>query len=243
MAQTPQPAPQPASFKKGQLTLWFSVAFVALVIWQLPTVMVIFFGLLPTIVSGIIDRTPKKHAAFCVGGINLCGVFPYMMEMWTGDNSMDGAMRILTDVFSLVIMYGAAAFGWMIYQSLPPIVATFLTVIAQSRVSSLRSTQRQLIEEWGDDVATPQEVLDMRDQFGEEAAPEPAPTPEPVSSGGTDTAALLDGIDNLLAGTAGPPDLPTTPQAPPPQEPEAPQAPPADTPANGTPPTTTPKTA
>jgi len=160
--------------------------------------------MLPTIVSAIIDRTPKRNATFCVGGINLCGVFPYMMELWLGDNSMDGAMRMLTDVFALLVMYGAASFGWMIFQSLPPVVATFVTVLAQSRVASLRSTQRQLIEEWGDDVGTPQEVLDMRDQFGEEAleaAEKAADGAAPVSTGNSDTDALLDGIDNLLGGT------------------------------------------
>ena len=204
MAKQAQPAPQKGSFKQGQLTLWLSVGFVGLVIMSLPTVMLIFFGMLPTIVSAIIDRTPKRNATFCVGGINLCGVFPYMMELWVGDNSMEGAMRILTDVFSLLVMYGAAAFGWMIFQSLPPVVATFVTVLAQSRVASLRSTQRQLIDEWGKDVGTPQEVLDMRDQFGEEAlaaANEAVDAAAAASTGNPDTDALLDGIDNLLGGT------------------------------------------
>lgn len=224
MAKKP-PAQQPKqSFKQGQLTLWSSAAFVALVIWQLPTVMIMFFGLLPSIVSAIIDRTPKKNAAVCVGGINLCGVFPYIMDLWTGTNTMDGAMLMLTDVFSLVVMYGAAAFGWMLYQSVPPVIAAFVTVLAQSRVSSLRSTQRKLIEEWGEDVATPQEVLDMREQFGDELETIETATEEKAPSGDTDTEALLDGIDNLLAGGGAPP---TSPAAPPQGEP----------PANGTPPT------
>ncbi|MBT4932208.1 MAG: hypothetical protein HOL66_15980 [Rhodospirillaceae bacterium] len=216
MANKPQPAPQKGNFKQGQLTLWLSVGFVVLVIMSLPTVMIIFFGLLPTIVSAIIDRTPKKNATFCIGSINLCGVFPYMMDLWLGDNTMEGAMRILTDVFSLIVMYGAAAFGWMIFQSLPPVVATFVTVIAQSRVSSLRSTQRQLIDEWGDDVGTPQEVLDMRDQLGEEAIEAAAnadPNAAPASTGNADTDALLDGIDSLLGGNGKPSSAP--PSSPP----------------------------
>jgi len=206
MAKNARAPKQAGSFRKNQMTLWLSVGFVVMVIMSLPTVMVILFGLLPSFVAFIIDRTPKKNATFCVGGINLCGVLPYIIDLWTGDNSMDGAIRILTDVFSLVVMYGAAAFGWMIYQSLPPIVATFITVLAQSRVSSLRSVQRKLIEEWGDDVATPQEVLDMRDQFGEEAITEAdsEPTPAPASAG-PDTEKLLDGIDNLLSGGGAPP--------------------------------------
>lgn len=235
MAKSPAPA-QKQSFKHGQMTLWSSVAFFALVIWQLPTVMVLFFGMLPAIVAAIIDRTPKKNGAFCVGGINFCGVFPYIMELWTGDNTIDGAMMMLTDVFSLVVMYGAAAFGWMLYQSVPPVIATFVTVLAQSRVASLRSTQRKLIEEWGEDVATPQEVLDMREQFGEEAlsaAGEEQAAPE--TTGSVDTDALLDGIDNLLAGGTPPPLA--TPAEPPKAQPTAPPA------ASVTPPATPPKPA
>jgi hypothetical protein len=206
MAKQAQPPKPKGSFKQGQLTLWLSAGFVILIIMSLPSVLLIFFGMLPTIVSAIIDRTPKRNATFCVGGINLCGVFPYMMELWVGDNTMDGAMRILTDVFSLIVMYGAAAFGWMIFQSLPPVVSTFVTVIAQSRVASLRSSQRQLIEEWGEDVGTPQEVLDMRDQFGD-AAVEGETGSEPVSTGNPKTDALLDGIDDLL-GAKGEPTKP-----------------------------------
>jgi len=161
MAAPPPKAPVKGGFKKNQMTLWLSVAFVVIVLMSLPTVMIIIFGLLPSFVAYIIDRKKGKHAAFCVGGINLCGVFPYMLQLWTGENSIDEAVNILTDVFALVVMYGAAAFGWMIYQSLPPIITTFMTVIAQHRVATLRASQRDLVEEWGNDVSMPQEILDM----------------------------------------------------------------------------------
>ena len=197
MAEQTQPAPKRGGFKQGQLTLWLSVGFVVLVIISLPTVMIIFFGLLPTIVSAFIDKTTKKNASFCVGGINLCGVFPYMMDLWLGDNTMNGAMNILTDVFSLIVMYGAAAFGWMIFQSLTPVVATFVTVIAQSRASRLRSAQRQLIDEWGEDVGTPQEVLEMSDQPDDEfiKATKNADLNAAQESTGN---AQLNGVDSLL---------------------------------------------
>ena len=62
-------------------------------------------------------------------------------------------MEVLTDVFSLLLMYGAAGFGWMIFIAIPPVVGAFLTVMAQRRVSQLRRDQKELIEEWGEDVA------------------------------------------------------------------------------------------
>ena len=195
-------APKQAGvFKRNQLTLCLSVVFIVMIIMSLPTVMVIVFALLPTFVAFIVDRTPEKNAVFCVGSLNLCGVLPYLIDLWTGDNSMDGAILILTDVFSLVVMYGAAAFGWMIFQSLPPIVATFITVLAQSRLSSLRSAQRKLIEEWGSVVAKPQEVLGMLDRFNEEPAREIEAQPSPP---GSESEKHLDNINDRLPDGSSP---------------------------------------
>ena len=200
-SQTPQ---QAGILRRNQLTLCLSVGFIIMVIMSLPTVMVIVFALLPTFVAFIVDRTPGKNAVFCVGSLNLCGVLPYLFDLWTGDNSMDAAILILTDVFSLVVMYGAAAFGWMIFQSLPPIIATFITVLAQSRISSLRSAQRKLIEEWGSTVVTPQEVSNMPDRFSEEPAKEVQAHP---AASGSETENLLDGIKDVSSDGG----TPTTP--------------------------------
>ena len=181
MVKNSQAAKKSRLFKQNQLTLFLAVGFVILVILSLPTVMVIVFALLPTFVAFIVDRTPEKNAVFCVGSLNMCGVLPYLIDLWTGHNSMDAAIIILTDVFSLLVIYGASAFGWMIFQSLPPIVATFIIILAQSRISSLRSAQSKIVEEWGSDVAMPQEVLDMPDQFSEEPTNEVEAQPAPAS--------------------------------------------------------------
>ena len=189
-------------FKSNQLTLWLSIAFVTLIILSLPSIIILFFGMLPTIVAFIIDRSKQRNASFCVGGINFCGVFPYLMDLWTGANTMDMSVRVLTDVFSLVIMYGAAGFGWMIYLTLPPVIAAFLSVMAQHRVSTLRATQRQLIEEWGDDVSTTQEVLDMREEIA-------AGDGSVLETEELDAEGFLEGIDSILGDSEEPP-LPTT---------------------------------
>ncbi|MHA1597425.1 MAG: acyl-CoA synthetase [Alphaproteobacteria bacterium] len=178
----PQQAPAAATLKRRQTTLWLSVAFVGIIVMSLPTVLIIIFGLLPTFVAWVIDRTKGKPAAFCVGGINMCGVFPYLLQLWMGDNTMDAAITIMTDVFALAVMYGAAGFGWMIYQSLPTVVTTFLTAIAQHRVSTLRAEQRDLVEEWGKDVSTPQEILDLDDTIELSEDAEQTATTEPEAN-------------------------------------------------------------
>ena len=136
--------------------LWTAVILVLVSMVALPLVMLILVGMLPTLVAYVIDRTPQKNAAFCVGGMNLIGVFPYVIDLWD-DISFSLAINILTDVFAWAVMYGAAGFGWMLYSSLPPVIANILTAISQRRIAQLRSKQRRLIEEWGEDIAADSE--------------------------------------------------------------------------------------
>ena len=131
---------------------WSFIALLILVAVSLPTVFLLFFGMLPATVAYMID--PSKHKAFaiCVGAMNFAGVFPYLLDLWTGIHSIDTVFGVLTDVFALVIMYSAAACGWMLFLAVPPVVGILLNWTAQRRIAALRARQKRIIGEWGKDV-------------------------------------------------------------------------------------------
>ena len=141
---------------------------------SLPTVILVCLGMLPTLVAWVIDRSDGKHATFCVCGLNFSGLFPFLMDVWFINHSTDTAIRILTDVFNLVIIYGSAGFGWLLYIAVPPVITTFLSVVAQSRLKLLKTTQSNIIEEWGEKVAST-----IESKEGEETAPPPDAGPGP----------------------------------------------------------------
>lgn len=132
--------------------VWGLFILVLLLMAALPTVLIVAFGMLPGMVAFIVDRTEERSATFCVGGLNLCGVFPYLLELWTEDHSLEMASSMLTDVFVLAVMYGGAGMGWMLYLSLPPVIASFIQVMAERRLQQLRKTQSDILEEWGEEV-------------------------------------------------------------------------------------------
>lgn len=136
----------------GTLILW-AIAFVAVLFAFTGTVILMLVGMAPTLVAYIIDRTPKKYAAFCVGGINFTGVFPSVLKLWDRSPDIKTAISIAFHPFDLTVMYGAAAFGWMLFQAIPPVVAAMIAVSAQHRIAQLRGRQRELIREWGDALA------------------------------------------------------------------------------------------
>jgi hypothetical protein len=146
--------------RRGVAYLWIITILVLLLPWIYATLIVFFLGMLPTLVALVIDRTPQKYAAACVASVNCAGVFPYLLKLWQGSQTLDAAGRIITDVFVLFVMYGAAAFGWMLFMAIPPVVQAFLAVLDQRRVALLRANQKRIVEEWGEGVARPQETAE-----------------------------------------------------------------------------------
>lgn len=162
-----KPAPSGGLALLGFMALF---AAVILMLVSMASLVLCVFGLLPTFVAVLIDRSPQRFAFFSVFAMNFAGIFPYLLDLWMGSNSMSVAIDSLTDVFSLFTMYGAAAAGWILYAVTPPIVSTVMTFIAQRRVSILRAKQKKLLEEWGDAV-TGEEHLDPDDEGQEPGAP------------------------------------------------------------------------
>lgn len=116
MAKPPSPPPRRVSgANQSYAPLWLSITFVLVVTVSLPSVVMLFFAMLPSVVAFIVDRTPQKHATYCVTGLNFSGVFPYLLDLWAGDHTVDAAIALVTNVFALLTMYGAAAVGWAIF--------------------------------------------------------------------------------------------------------------------------------
>ena len=140
--------------------LWGSAVLTLLAIISLPTLIIFIPGMLPTGVARICDRTKQKYATLCVGGLNICGVFPFIIKLWSDNHSIAAATNTISDLFALLVMYSAASFGWLIFLAVPPLVSTFLDVLAQRRINILRGKQQNTVEDWGPEVAAEIDELD-----------------------------------------------------------------------------------
>ena len=97
-----------------QFILWAILA--ASLMFVFPQVFILLIvGLSPSVVAFLIDRTPKKYATFCVGGMNISGVFPAFLNLLNGDNSIAGVTSILTNPFEMTFIFAAAGLGWLIF--------------------------------------------------------------------------------------------------------------------------------
>ena len=123
---------------------------------MLPTVVFFFLSMLPTLVALILTATSKtkfKYKWLCIGGLNFSGALPFLFKLWFGDNTIEGAIGLFVGNVAFVIIYLAAAIGWIFYRCIPPVILSVLEMNDQRRVVLLRELQAKLIAKWGEEVA------------------------------------------------------------------------------------------
>lgn len=149
---------------------------VPLVILFLPTVVLLAFAMLPTAVAFVVERGNYRYGFICVGGFNFAGVSPYLLNMWFERHDITMALDTLSNVFALMLIYGAAGFGWLLYAVTPTLVGSFLSLTSSRRVAKLRADQRKLVEQWGPEVmdSAEDEIGSAAGDGAEPGSPEPA---------------------------------------------------------------------
>lgn len=117
-----------------------------------PTIVFLFFGMLPTIIAFFLERNKFQYKWLCIGGFNISGVFYYLLKMWYGSHSIGEVFFILLDVKALILMYGSACFGILVYIIVPVIIGTITQLVTYKRISYLKNAQQKLIENWGEEI-------------------------------------------------------------------------------------------
>ncbi len=118
----------------------------------LPTTFLLIFALLPTTVAAFVDRSKRKTKAMTVGAMNLAGAAPFVLELWMHGNKFDKAVDIIIDPKAIIVIYAAAAVGYLIDWSMTGIIANVLVQRGHQRKKDIIKRQKELISRWGEEV-------------------------------------------------------------------------------------------
>jgi hypothetical protein len=154
-------SPAPAAGRRGGSgnRLLIVLTLMAVVPFSLPTILVMFVGLLPTIVAAVVERGENRYAWVCIGGLNFSGLAPWLFSLWFGHHTLEFAFDTVTNIKMLLVAFGAAGAGSALYLALPPVVSTIMSATSQHRAQGLHSTQRKLVEQWGEGVSRSDEMM------------------------------------------------------------------------------------
>jgi hypothetical protein len=145
----------PARPRRKYLSIALYLMIPLVLVFALPTVILVTLGVLPTIVAAIVDRREEKYAAWCVGGFNVSGVVPYLIQLWAHGDSRMALAGIAGNAYTWLVIYGAAALGWLANYWAPQITMRIRRMRDRNEVVRLRRRQEQILEEWGPEVMPP----------------------------------------------------------------------------------------
>ena len=139
--------------KTGGVRLYLMLVFLAVVCAVfLSTSLILFIGLIPSLVAFFVDQSEKKMKAVTVGSFNAIGCIPFVMQLWDQGKSLEVAMQIIFDPMVLVIIYSAAAVGYLVDWMVVSVATALLYKKGQDRKEAIAKRQAQLIKRWGDGV-------------------------------------------------------------------------------------------
>ncbi|MGH7124016.1 MAG: hypothetical protein ACREFI_06555, partial [Stellaceae bacterium] len=86
-----------------------------LAVTALPLCILLMSGLVPTMVAAVVDRYRARYLTRAVGFMNLAGLTPLVVQLWTNGLTMDAVAAALSRPINWLMMYGAAGIGWVLF--------------------------------------------------------------------------------------------------------------------------------
>ena len=129
------------------------ILLVPLAVTFMASALIIVSGLIPTFVALITDRDRQKLTALTVAALNLAACMPVLNVLWRTGNSLSRAVEMLGSPLNWLIMFAGAGLGWIMAFGVPALIASIITAHDNSRLADIRARQKELVKEWGQDVA------------------------------------------------------------------------------------------
>ena len=109
--------------------------------------------LIPSVVAAIVDNHRQKTAWITIGCMNFVGTVPAWFALWEMGHHVENALALLSQPRTLIMAYGAAGVGWIIYLNITPFVARLLAIRSERRLKDIDRRQKDLVRKWGQEVA------------------------------------------------------------------------------------------
>lgn len=113
---------------------------------------ILLVGMIPSIVSMIVDQTKGKTRTLTVASVNFAGCTPFLVEVFRNGNDMATAIQYILEPRTIVVMYLAAGMGYLIDWAMTGIVSSILVQKAKRRVRDIEKQKKDLIDRWGPEV-------------------------------------------------------------------------------------------
>lgn len=149
-AQT-QPQPKPRGDGRGRMlvvALGLSGVGAALAVYALPVFIILYGGMLPTMVAYLTDERPGRHLTLTVTALNLAGLVLALKPFLASSFSLEASFAVVVQPSSWLTVYGFALVGWLLVWIMPLLAASMLEIADRQRFRSLEIAREAIVRKW-----------------------------------------------------------------------------------------------
>ena len=140
--------------RSGGFAVKLAVVFLLLgALSVLPLCLVALPGMMPSLAVYFADNKRPRYLSYTVAVLNAAGVLPFLLVVAKDGLSFVAAAHKLSDPFTWLVMYGAAAAGWLTSAATPALARICIEIQASQRRRGLEALAKAIRSEWGDEVA------------------------------------------------------------------------------------------
>lgn len=136
---------------KSMSTLQKVLAMITLsfaIFWTIPLFILFSVGFLPTFTAFITNKK-NKNLLITVCCFNIAGIIPYIFKI-IGNFQIDYALSIVTNIFSLIVIFGFPGVGMLLFNEIPSISTQLVKTKTKNKLKDIDKDLEKLREEWGD---------------------------------------------------------------------------------------------
>lgn len=140
------------------LGIFGKIVCVAVIVWLVSVSYYAFaffvLGMLPSILSVVIDKRGGRFASKTVSACNFIVIIPYLFDIGLTYERDIYSKQLMAQPETWLIIYGFASIGWMLVWLVPRLTLIVITVRADIKTQKLVAEQKVLLDEWGPEIKT-----------------------------------------------------------------------------------------
>lgn len=125
-----------------------TVGGIALAIVVLPAFIVIYGGMLPTMVAFLIDDRSGRYLFRTVAVTNAAGVIPYLLDSFRYSSNAGVIISPAGRIDTWMTMYGAAIGGWLLVIGIPLVWRMGFEMVLEFRMGRYEEARKLFAQEW-----------------------------------------------------------------------------------------------